>query len=147
MPRLTRVYETILYCPSPPGLETVGAFYKVVLGLSPIHESADLLDAFRLPDGGVLLLFDPRASIKPGREVPSHGAIGPGHLAFAMEPGTYDAWLTHLLAAGVVIEQEVVWPADTGRRAEARSIYVRDPAGNSVELVEGEIWGGPPDPR
>jgi catechol 2,3-dioxygenase-like lactoylglutathione lyase family enzyme len=140
MPRLARVYETILYCPSPPGLEAVGAFYKHILGLRPIKESAELLDAFRLPDGGVLLLFDPLASIKPGREVPSHGATGPGHVAFAIEPGTYDAWLLHLRAAGVRIEQEVVWPAGTGRRAAARSIYVRDPAGNSVELVEGEIW-------
>ncbi len=134
MPSLSRVYETILYCPDPPGLVVVGRFYKDVLGLRPIKEDASLLDAFRLPGGGVLLLFDPHAAIKPGREVPSHGAIGPGHVAFSMEEGAYASWLRRLDGCGVVIEQEVTW------KSGARSVYVRDPAGNSVELVEGEIW-------
>lgn len=132
---LTRVYETILYCPEPPGLVAAGRFYKDVLGLRPIKEDAALLDAFRLPQGGVLLLFDPHAAIKPGREVPSHGGIGPGHVAFSIESGSYDQWRAWLEEHRVAVEQEMIW------KTGAKSIYVRDPAGNSVELVEGEIWG------
>jgi len=132
MTTLTRVYETILYCAD---LAGAGSFYAKVLGLRAIREDAELLDAFRLPNGGVLLLFDPKASAEPGRSVPSHGGTGPGHIAFSMAPGAYGAWLGRLRGAGVAIEQEVTW------KSGARSIYVRDPAGNSVELVEGEIWG------
>ncbi len=99
-----------------------------------------LLDAFRLPDGGVLLIFNPDESRKPGRAVPSHGpgdhpgAFGSGHVAFRVRSGGHDAWLDHLARHAVCIEQEVTW--DSG----ARSISIPDPAGNSVELVEGEIW-------
>jgi catechol 2,3-dioxygenase-like lactoylglutathione lyase family enzyme len=34
---------------------------------------------------------------------------------------------------GVEIEREISWSG-------GRSVYFRDPAGNSVEFVEGEIW-------
>jgi catechol 2,3-dioxygenase-like lactoylglutathione lyase family enzyme len=34
----------------------------------------------------------------------------------------------------VEIEREITWPLG------GRSVYFRDPAGNSVEFVEGEIW-------
>ncbi|MFM9958328.1 MAG: VOC family protein [Phycisphaerales bacterium] len=137
MATLRAVYETILYARD---LQAAGRFYAEVLGLRAIRENAELLDAFRLPDGGVLLLFNPDESRKPARAVPSHGPgdhpgpVGSGHVAFRMESGAYGAWLETLQRHGVGIEQEVTW--DSG----ARSIYVRDPAGNSVELVEGEIW-------
>jgi catechol 2,3-dioxygenase-like lactoylglutathione lyase family enzyme len=94
---------------------------------------------FRLPDGGVLLIFDPARSSTPGRPVPSHGAIGAGHVAFALEPGTLDVFADALRRQGIEIEQEITW--DEG----GRSAYVRDPAGNSVELVDGEAW--PMTPR
>ena len=38
-------------------------------------------------------------------------------------------------AAGVRIEAEVAWPGG------GRSIYVRDPSGNSVELATAAVWG------
>lgn len=131
MPTLTRIYETVLYVDD---LRAADAFYGGVLGLRQIRESADLLDGFRLPSGGVLLVFLAAQSIKPGRGVPSHGAVGPGHIALSVGAGELGAWRERLLAAGVAIEQEHEW------RPGVRSIYVRDPAGNSVELVEGEIW-------
>jgi catechol 2,3-dioxygenase-like lactoylglutathione lyase family enzyme len=46
-----------------------------------------------------------------------------------------DAWRGHLAACGVVVEKEVAWPRG------GRSLYVRDPAGNSVELASPRIWG------
>jgi catechol 2,3-dioxygenase-like lactoylglutathione lyase family enzyme len=86
--------------------------------------------------GGVLLVFDPRKSGAPGREVPSHGASGPGHVAFAAKPEDLPAWRDRLREAGVAIEREVDWDAG------GRSIYFRDPAGNAVELAPPTLWGG-----
>ena len=63
------------------------------------------------------------------------GAQGPGHVAFAASAAELDRWRARLADAGVAIEADFAWP--TG----ARSIYVRDPAGNSVELAEPSLWG------
>jgi catechol 2,3-dioxygenase-like lactoylglutathione lyase family enzyme len=70
----------------------------------------------------------------PGRPVPSHGSEGPGHVAFSVGEGELEACAEELRARSVEIEREVKWPRG------GRSIYVRDPAGNSVELVEGDLW-------
>ena len=125
------VYETVLYAAD---VEATARFYADVLGLHQIEKPTELSAVFRLPDGGVLLIFDPTRSSTPGRPVPSHGATGAGHVAFAVEPGTLDASADALRRHGIEIEQEISW--DEG----GRSLYVRDPAGNSVELVEGEAW-------
>ena len=128
--RILGVYETVLYAPDPPA---AAAFYRDILGLGQIEEPDELSAAFRLPAGQVLLIFNPRMSSRPGRPVPSHGSAGPGHVAFALEEGTYEGALGALREAGVEIEREIDW--DGGR-----SVYLRDPAGNSVELVDGDIW-------
>jgi catechol 2,3-dioxygenase-like lactoylglutathione lyase family enzyme len=70
-----------------------------------------------------------------GVPVPAHGAHGPGHVAFAIDDVAIDAWRTRLDAAGVPIEAEIRWPRG------GRSLYVRDPAGNSVELASPRMWG------
>jgi catechol 2,3-dioxygenase-like lactoylglutathione lyase family enzyme len=82
----------------------------------------------------VLLIFDPSRASLPGRPVPSHGATGAGHVAFSIEDGTLEAWTEALRGRGIEIEQEKEW------QRGGRSIYVRDPAGNSVELVDGDLW-------
>jgi len=123
--RPRRVYETVVYASD---LESATDFYRGVLGLREVDEGA-----FRLDDGGMLLLFDPARSSQPGRPVPSHGATGPGHVAFSVDD--LDGWRERLREAGVELEQEMEWA-----RGGAHSIYVRDPAGNSVELVEGDVW-------
>jgi catechol 2,3-dioxygenase-like lactoylglutathione lyase family enzyme len=130
-PRLLRVYETVLYASD---VVAAAAFYSEVLGLRLLEEPDDLSAVFRLDDGGVLLLFDAARASTPGRPVPSHGATGAGHVAFSMEPGAYDAFAAAIRALGLEIEREITW--DEG----GRSLYVRDPAGNSVELVDGEVW-------
>lgn len=109
-------------------------YYADVLGLRSLGDPTELSAAFRLDDGGVLLVFDPSRSSVPGRPVPSHGATGAGHVAFTVELGSLDAIADDLRRRGVTIEQEVTW--DEG----GRSVYIRDPAGNSVELIEGEAW-------
>jgi catechol 2,3-dioxygenase-like lactoylglutathione lyase family enzyme len=125
-----RAYETVLYG-DPAAL---AAFYADVLGLRLVDGPDELAAAFRLDDGGMLLLFDSARASAPGRRVPSHGTKGAGHVAFAVEPGALEQWKERLKRAGIAIEQEVDWD---GR---GRSLYVRDPAGNSVELVDGDIW-------
>ena len=124
--RPRRLYETVVYAGD---LQAALAFYRDVLGLRQVDDFA-----FRLDDGGMLLLFDPVLSSQPGRPVPSHGATGVGHVAFSVGDGELDAWREELRAQGVEPEQEKEWTRG------GRSIYVRDPAGNSVELVEGDLW-------
>jgi hypothetical protein len=57
-----------------------------------------------------------------------------------VDGGGLDALAAELRRRGVEIEREIAW--DEG----GRSLYVRDPDGNSVELIEGEAWpANPPD--
>ena len=125
------IYETVLYGADVAGMKD---FYAVVLGLRLVDGPDELSAAFRLPDGGVLLVFDPTRSSRPGRAVPSHGAVGPGHVAFRVPAASLDAWVDALAEHGVPLDGDVTWPGG------GRSLYVRDPAGNSVELTAHEIW-------
>ena len=45
-----------------------------------------------------------------------------------------DRWRAHLEGEGIAIEADFNWPNG------ARSIYIRDPAGNSVEFAEPALW-------
>ena len=67
--------------------------------------------------------------------MPPHGAAGPGHMAFAATEAELDAWKERLASAGITVEQEHRWPGG------GRSLYLRDPAGNSVELATPAVWG------
>ena len=46
-----------------------------------------------------------------------------------------DYWRRRLRDQGVIIEKEMAWPRG------GHSIYFRDPAGNSVELITPGLWG------
>jgi catechol 2,3-dioxygenase-like lactoylglutathione lyase family enzyme len=129
VPRVQSVYETVLYADDVPALV---AFYADVVGLTPIDPPDEHSAAFRLGDGGVLLVFDPSRTNTPGRFVPPHGATGDCHIAFRVDQ--LDGAAGELRAHDVDIERAITWPSG------GRSIYFRDPAGNSVEYVEGEIW-------
>ncbi|MFN0010847.1 MAG: VOC family protein [Phycisphaerales bacterium] len=148
-PHITGIHETVLYARE---VAACAAFYRDVVGLRPIGTPTALSAVLRLPEGdAVLLIFDPRQASLPGRGVPSHGAWGVvpggaaaaqggapaganGHVAFRVGAGALDQWRVHLASVGVPIEMEVPWERG------GRSIYVRDPAGNSVEFVEGRVW-------
>ena len=133
--RPTRILETALYAGD---LDAAEGFYGGVLGLERAARAGDRHVFFRMA-GAMLLLFNPaeteRSSTAPGLPVPPHGARGPGHLAFAASAAELDRWYARLTAAGVAIEADFRWPNG------ARSIYVRDPAGNSVEFTEPRLWG------
>ena len=130
-PSLSGIYETVLYGND---VAALAAFYEDVLGLRTVDDPDELAAAIRLPDGTMLLLFDPELAGRPGRPVPSHGATGPGHVAFRVAAGELDRWRAALVDRGVPIEREIQW------KRGGRSLYVRDPAGNSVELTEDELW-------
>jgi catechol 2,3-dioxygenase-like lactoylglutathione lyase family enzyme len=127
--RVNNVYETVLYAND---LEQAETFYQEVLGLQLIRKMSVGL-AFDCGPG-VLLIFDPVKASKPGRDVPSHGPQGDGHIAFGVPLEQMDAWREHLAQAGVAIEKDVNWGGSS------QSIYFRDPAGNSLELATPTLW-------
>lgn len=129
MPSLERIYETSLYTDD---LAAAERFYRDVLGL-PVVFRSELLVSLRC-GGSVLLVFDRAGSVRGDRGAPSHGASGPGHIAFATPAEDLGAWRARLLRHGVPIESEVRWPRG------GLSLYFRDPAGNSVELAPPELW-------
>ena len=135
-PQVRGVLETCLYASD---LAAADRFYADVIGLEAFQRVAGRHVFFRC-GSGVLLVFDPaRTSAEPGSvggaPIPPHGSTGAGHVAFAVPEAELDVWHAHLAARGVEIESEVRWPRG------GRSIYVRDPAGNSVEIAAEGIWG------
>jgi len=88
----------------------------------------------------VLLIFNAEATRIPlapdaRLPVPPHGAVGEGHLCFAASADEIAGWKAHLEAKKIVIESEFEWPQG------GRSLYIRDPSGNSIEFAEPRIWG------
>jgi catechol 2,3-dioxygenase-like lactoylglutathione lyase family enzyme len=126
-----RIFETCLYAKD---LEESERFYREVLGLRVVSRMKGRGIALRC-GRGVLLIFNPEQTRIHGREVPSHGAEGPGHIAFPVRDTELSACREHLARLGVEIETEVQWPEG------GTSLYVRDPAGNSVEFAPPTLWG------
>jgi catechol 2,3-dioxygenase-like lactoylglutathione lyase family enzyme len=117
-------------------LDAAEVFYGRVLGLRVIGKETGRHVFFQVGDASVLLAFFAEATLK-GDMLPPHGARGPGHFALGIERVAFDAWRNLLHAKGVAIEKEVEWPKG------GKSLYFRDPAGNSVELVTPGVWGLP----
>lgn len=126
-----RILETSLYASDLPAEEN---FFLQILGLEPFARLAGRHLFYKI-GAGMLLIFNPEKSLMPGGEVPSHGARGAGHVAFAVDEKELDSWREHLSRHRVEIETEVSWPKG------GYSIYFRDPAGNSIELVTPQTWG------
>lgn len=123
--------ETCLYARD---LEAARRFYEGTLGLEVLVSDMERHLFFRL-GRGMFMVFHPEATAAEGGSVPPHGAEGPGHVAFAVSSGSLDGWRGRLAEEGVAVEAEQSWPRG------GQSLYVRDPAGNSVELAEPRIWG------
>lgn len=129
--RVTHVHETVLYARD---LDAMRRFYREIVGLLQVSDSRPRGMAFRVDERSVVLVFDPTLTALENRDVPSHGATGEGHVAFGVEMGSLAQWREKLGSTGLNIERELTWESG------ARSIYVRDPGGNSVEFVEGDVW-------
>ena len=130
-PGPVRILETCLYAAD---VDRCADFYATVFGF-PVTGRAHDRHVFLRCGDGMLLIFNPSATERSGGEVPPHGARGPGHVAFAVHEGRLPHWRDHLDRLGVEVEREVSWPRG------GSSLYLRDPAGNSVEVTTPRIWG------
>jgi catechol 2,3-dioxygenase-like lactoylglutathione lyase family enzyme len=134
--QVTGVLETCLYADD---LVAAERFYAETFGLELISREPGRHVFFRCGQG-VLLIFNPdRTSAEQtrvgGADIPLHGSRGPGHMAFRVPERELPAWRERLAQCGVEIESDVRWPRG------GESIYLRDPAGNCIELATAAIWG------
>jgi catechol 2,3-dioxygenase-like lactoylglutathione lyase family enzyme len=125
------VLETALYADD---LAAAEAFYSTVLDLE-LDSKEEGRHLFFKCGQAMLLIFNPSATAVQTGPVPRHGASGPGHVAFSVDPTNLDAWVEQIESHGVDVEARVDWPGG------GSSIYFRDPAGNSLELTTPQIWG------
>ena len=130
------ILESALYVGD---LAVAEAFYRDVIGLEAITRVEGRHVFFRC-GSGVLLLFNAEATRKPPAPdarlpVPPHGTSGQGHLCFAATAEEIEEWKTALTRRGIEVEADFGWPSG------GRSIYFRDPSGNSIEFAEPVIWG------
>lgn len=137
------ILESALYVDD---LDAAETFYATIMGLERIVRVEDRHVFFRC-GSGVLLLFNADATVHPPAPdakfpVPPHGARGAGHLCFAGTGEEIDRWKAHLEENGVAIEADFRWPSSKpDEPSGGRSIYFRDPSGNSIEIAEPRIWG------
>lgn len=129
------VLESALYVED---LEKAEAFYGDVLGLDRVGKVEGRHVFFRC-GSAIVLLFNAAvtriAASHAKLPVPVHGTSGQGHLCFGATSHEMDQWIERLTSHGIAIEADFLWPGG------GRSIYFRDPSGNSLEFGEPKIWG------
>jgi catechol 2,3-dioxygenase-like lactoylglutathione lyase family enzyme len=82
----------------------------------------------------VFLLFNSdKSSVQD--EPPPHGASGSVHVCFLTTPDAYEAWKAKIAGSGAEIVQELTWD-----ESGLRSFYFEDPAGNLLEIADGDLW-------
>jgi catechol 2,3-dioxygenase-like lactoylglutathione lyase family enzyme len=131
--KIKAVIETAIYVDD---LQATETFYGTILGLRVMGKEAGRHVFFQVGEESVLLAFLAETTLK-GDHLPAHGTTGPGHFALGIEAADLDAWRRRLNENSVIIEKEVEWERG------GKSIYFRDPSGNSVELVTPGVWGLP----
>ena len=112
-------------------LDAMQAFYQKVIGLELMKRFPDST-FFRIADGygghtQILALFDRRK--EPGYAGLSAAQTTVDHIAFEIAREDFDAEHARLESLGCQLEFA------THAWAHWRSLYVRDPEGNTVELV------------
>ena len=134
-PALSGVLETAIYAED---LDGARAFYGGILGLEEVTATEGRHVFFRCGKT-MVLVFNPNETIKQpfegGLPIPPHGSTGPVHICFSAPKGAIETWTAHLQENNIAIETEFTWPNG------ARSVYFRDPAGNSLEFAEPKLWG------
>lgn len=126
--RAKAILETVIYADDP---QACAAFYIRVFGLTEVRAVPGRFTFLRC-GAQMLLIFAPGPSSDPDQQngIPAHGAIGAGHLCFRAEDAAdLVRWRQHFDALAVPIEHHHTWP--TG----GQSLYLCDPAGNSVEVA------------
>ena len=131
--KVSEILEVALYVTD---LAAAERFYTNIMGLS-LYSKVAARHVFLRCGDRMLLLFDAEETVNSGDgplDAPEHGMKGAGHIAFAARDSEIDQWKEYLTAHGVSIEKEICWE-------KGRSIYFRDPSGNSVEITSPAIWG------
>lgn len=139
MPSVERIVETALYVAN---IQKSADFYRRIFGFATLSTSERLI-ALDVAGRSVLLLFEAGATATPfatpGGVIPSHGATGPSHFAFAIAAADLSAWQQHLATEGVAIESNVDW-SQVVEHSTAESLYFRDPDAHLVELLTPGFW-------
>jgi catechol 2,3-dioxygenase-like lactoylglutathione lyase family enzyme len=132
---ISAILETVLYAED---LVAAEAFYSNVLGMERIAHVENRHVFYKCGDQ-MLLIFNPYQTIRLPEHgtipVPPHGAIGPGHVCFKASAAEIEDWHARLTQLGIFIDADFEWPQG------GRSLYFRDPAGNSLEFAEPRNWG------
>jgi catechol 2,3-dioxygenase-like lactoylglutathione lyase family enzyme len=127
--QLVGILETVVYCTTE-NEQATRRFYRDVLGLQPVREDSV---AHRIGSGLFLVFNADDSSVQDSP--PAHGARDSRvHTCFVAAPGEYERWKADLSAKGVEIVQEIERPSGL------RSFYFEDPAGNVLEIAEGDMW-------
>ncbi len=129
-PDFVGVLETVLYHDTA-DRDAVERFYRELLGLPTVAGWQDG-SAFRI-GGGVLLLFDRGQLAQRTGPTADHATSGPGHACLQARRDDYERWRERLEAAGVQILHDHEWNG-------GRSFYFNDPAGNLLEIADGDLW-------
>lgn len=132
------ILETCLYARD---LEKAHQFYQGVMGLEPASSEEGRHVFFRVGNG-MFLVFNPEETKKTpfpqgensGMDIPPHGAQGAGHVAFQVSAESIPQWKAQFACHAVPVEREIHWPHG------GCSLFVRDPADNSVEVATSGIW-------
>jgi len=132
--QVNEILETCLYADD---LDAAAQWYRDVLGLAMFARQPGRHVFFRCGRRCLFLFHAKATQARDGGpiDIPPHGAVGAGHVCFAVPEADLDRWRGHFARHGVDIERVIDWPNG------GRSLYVRDPAGNSVELATPRIWG------
>ncbi|MDZ7717543.1 MAG: VOC family protein [Balneolaceae bacterium] len=133
--KISGILETCLYAED---LERAKSFYSALPGIEFLSEEQGRHIFFRC-NGSMLLIFNPNHTAREqtevdGQQIPLHGSKGEGHIAFSIDENNLEEWRQFLMDNQIPIESEVTWPNGSV------SLYFRDPAGNSLELVSPSIW-------
>jgi len=127
------ILETVIYATD---IDAAERFYQDVFGLEVVRKLPEQFVFFRCGQQ-MLLIFNADNSIKNdiNNPLPRHGTTGSGHFCFAAkDEAEVLAWRGHFTSRGIAIEHYHRWPNNSV------SVYIRDPAGNSVEVGETQIW-------
>ena len=128
------ILETAIYAVD---LDRAEWFYGELLGLEKVMRAGDRHLFYRCGQG-MLLIFNPEQTktvSDAGIAEPPHGAEGEGHICFRATNDEINGWIAVFGENNIEIEMDFRWPNG------ARSIYIRDPACNSVEFAEPKLWG------
>jgi catechol 2,3-dioxygenase-like lactoylglutathione lyase family enzyme len=128
-PQLDGILETILYCDSS-NEAAVRRFYRDVMGFQQLGFDF----AYRVGSQRHVFLVFNRDETEHQTAPPAHGADGKAHTCFTAAPGAYEKWKAYLDESGVTPHGEITWGSGM------RSFYFDDPAGNVLEIAEGDFW-------